>query len=150
VALGQPQQTGEQHGRAPRLVGLDRTAQALFDLVELVGDRGQDDRPHVAGWPLAAGARIEGGELRGLAREDQVVQGGGQAQLGHGSRRRVDALEQPRHLTAVLDVVRGRAHQLDVERRTTRAREHVGVPAEARGQRRLARPGVAAATVGKL
>jgi hypothetical protein len=124
--------------------------QPLLHLVEVLGDRGQDDRPRLGGRAISACARIESGERGSLSGQDQVVQRGHQAQLRHRPRWRGDALEQPRHLTAVFDVLGGRAHQRDVERRAPGPHEHVGVPAEARGQRCLARLGVAAATIGKV
>jgi hypothetical protein len=150
MAGGQPQHAREQHGGAARLVGLDGSVEPLSDLVEVLLDGRLRGEPYAFDGLLAAGARVEGGQPGRLTGEDQVVQSAHQAQLRHRAGRCVDALEQACHLTPALDVLGGGAHQLDVERRATRCHEHVGVAAEANGQRRPARPGVAAATVGRL
>ena len=150
VAIGQPQEAGEQDCGTAGLVGLDRAMEPRADQIELLLHRGLGDGPDAVDRLRAAGAGIERGEPGSVPGQDQVMERAHQAQLGHRAGRAGDSGEQARHDAAGVDVVGGRAHQAVVEGRALGPHERVGMSPKAR--RQAVRPGlgVAATAVGKL
>ena len=128
------QEAAEERGRAADLVGLHRQFDQRAQLCGVRGHGGAKVGPRVARG-LTPGRRVVPGQRGRRAAQHQPVHGGHEAEGEHRADR--IALVTGHRLpagTAGLDVVRGAAEQLGVERRADRAAQ-LGLPPQRRGGR---------------